>query len=80
MPRLLRSDHFGGRALLRAHVSSSEQLSRAQRHNPQFNQKPLPTKLRSAIGYLHLRKLRGPLIRLVFDHKLPRSSFESVQN
>ena len=81
MARLLRSDHFGGRALLRADVSSSAQLSRVQRHNPQFNQKPLRTKLRSArIGYVHLRKLGGPLSELAFDHKLPRSSFQSVQN
>jgi hypothetical protein len=32
------------------------------------------------IGYAHLRKLGGPLVRQAFDHQLPRSLFHSVQN
>jgi hypothetical protein len=50
-------------ALLRAHrverVIDVRSIPRS-RHNPQFNQKILRTKLRSArIGYVHLRKLGG---------------------
>jgi uncharacterized protein (DUF488 family) len=49
--------------LLRAHrverVIDVRSIPRS-RHNPQFNQKTLRTKLRSArIGYVHLRKLGG---------------------
>jgi Protein of unknown function, DUF488 len=50
-------------ALLRAHrvdrVIDVRSIPRS-RHNPQFNQKALRTKLRSArISYVHLRKLGG---------------------
>ena len=80
MPRLLRSDHFGGRLSCDRtchRVRSYTACNDTTRSQPEA---PANKAAVRGIGYLHLRKLKGPLIRLVFDHKLPRSSFQSVKN